>query len=114
MADPDSMLEPLPYYTGNPLYFLRQQRFGRVVQFTTDARQLLTLDDILEDMDRLHRQTGRPVVFLSHLELKPDMNVRKRTMYNDDTLVMPDAAKRFLRATRLIGKLRPFQDRREL
>lgn len=106
MADPDTMLEPLPYYTDNPLYFLRQQRFGKVVQFTTKGRQLLTLDDILGEAERLHQRTGRPVVFLSHLELTPDATIRKPMMYDFDTVITPDAAKRFLASTRLVAKLR--------
>ena len=107
MADPDTMLEPLPYYADNPLYFLRRQHFGKVAQFSNNARQLLTLDDILGDAKRLHLKTGRPVVFLSHLELSPTTNVRRTMMYNDETLVTPEAARRFLLATRMIARLRP-------
>jgi hypothetical protein len=107
MADPDTMLEPLPYYTGNPLYFLRQQRFGTVVRLSNQARRFLTLDDVLADADRLHRQTGRPVVFLSHLQLEPDTNVRHKMMFDYFTVVTPASAKRFLASTRLIARLRP-------
>lgn len=107
MADPDTMLEALPYYADNPLWFLRQQHFGKVARLTNDARRLLTLDDILTDADRLHRQTGRPVVFMSHLELTPETKLRRAMMYNDETVVTPEAAKRFLGATRLVARLRP-------
>ena len=107
MADPDTMLEPLPYYADNPLYFLRRQQFGKVALLSNNARQLLTLDDILGDAERLHLKTGRPIVFLSHLELSPTTNVRRKMMYNDETLVTPEAARRFLLATRIIARLRP-------
>lgn len=107
MADPDPMLEPLPYYANNPLYFLRQQRFGNVVRLSNDARRLLTLDDVLADADRLHRRTGRPIVFLSHLDLARDTNVRRKMMYDYYTVVTPESAKRFLASTRLIARLRP-------
>jgi hypothetical protein len=107
MADPDTMLEALPYYSDNPLYFLRQQRFGTVVQLSNHARRLLTLDHILGDARRLHRTTGRPVLFLSHLELRPETDVREKMMYNDETLVTPEAARQFLASTRLIARLRP-------
>ena len=107
MADPDIMLEPTPYYADNPLYFMRQQRFGKVVTLTNKARKLLTLDDVLADADRLHRQTGRPIIFLSHLLVQPDTNYRRKVMYNYQTVVTPGAAKRFLASTRLIARLRP-------
>jgi hypothetical protein len=107
MADPDIMLEPIPYYADNPLYFLRQQRFGKVVLLTNKARKLLTLDDVLADADRLRRQTGRPIIYLSHLPVEPNTNSRRKVMYNYQTVVTPDAAKRFLSATRLIARLRP-------
>jgi hypothetical protein len=107
MADPDIMLEPIPYYADNPLYFLRQQRFGRVVQLSNRARKLLTLDDVLADADRLHRQTGRPVLFLSHMPIQPNTSYRRKMMYDYATSVTPDAAKRFLSSTRLIAHLRP-------
>jgi hypothetical protein len=107
MADPDTMLEPLPYFTGNPLWFLRQQRFGTMAQLSNHARRLLTLDDILADARRLHQATGRPVLFLSHLPLSADANFKKTTMYDDETRVTPEAARRFLASTRLLARLRP-------
>lgn len=107
MADPDTMLESLPYYTDNPLYFLRQQRFGKVAQLSSNVRHLLTLDDILADAKRLHQKTGRPILFLSHLEIAPGTNLRKSMMYDDETIVTSDAARRFLSSTRLVVKLRP-------
>ena len=107
MADPDTMLEPLPYYADNPLYFLRRQSFGKVAQLSNKARKLLTLDDVLGDAQRLHSKTGRPILFLSHLELTPTTNLRRTMMYNDETLVTPEAATRFLLETRRIARLRP-------
>jgi len=107
MADPDVMVEAVAYYADNPLYFLRQQRFGTTVRISNNARKLLTLEEVLADADRLHRQTGRPVVFLSHLGLQPDTNVRQKAMYDYYTIVTPASAKRFLASTRLIARLRP-------
>lgn len=107
MGDPDIMLEAIPYYADNPLYFLRQQRFGRVVQLSNNARKLLTLDDVLADADHLYRRTGRPIIFLSHMPIQPNTNYRRKMMYNYQTAVTPDAARRFLSSTRLIARLRP-------
>ncbi len=107
MADPDTMLESLPYYSANPLYFLRQQRLGKVAELSSNVRRFLTLDDILADAKRLHQKSGRPVVFLSHLEISAGTNIRKRTMYQDETVITPESARRFLSSTRLVARLRP-------
>jgi hypothetical protein len=107
MGDPDTVLETLPYYVDNRLWFLRQQRFGKIVRLSKDARQELSLDDILADADRLHRQTGRPVVFLSQLPIKSGQELRGNVMYDDDTFGSPDSVSRFLSSTRLVGSLRP-------
>jgi hypothetical protein len=107
MGDPDTVLETLPYYVDNRLWFLRQQRFGKIVRLSKDARQELSLDDILADADRLHRQTGRPVVFLSQLSIKSGQELRGNVMYDDDTFGSPDSVSRFLSSTRLVGSLRP-------
>ena len=78
MGDPDTILKSLPYYVDNPLWFLRQQRFGNVVRLSEDARRKLSLDDILADAERLHRRTGRPVVFLSQLKIEAGKEVSRR------------------------------------
>jgi hypothetical protein len=106
MADPDTMLESLPYYVDNPLWMLRQQRFGKVVRLSRDSRRELTLDDVLLDAERLHRQTGRPIVFLSHLPLRADKSYRKSVMFHDETILTPESVKRFLSSTRHVATLR--------
>lgn len=106
MADPDTMLEPLPYYVDNPLWMLRQQRFGKVVRLSENARRELTLDDVLADAKRLHARTGRPIVFLSHLRLLPDRKQRMFMMFDDATTTTPDSVKRFTASTRHIATLR--------
>jgi hypothetical protein len=106
MADPDTMVEPLPYYVDNPLWLLRQQRFGKVVRLSPDARHTLTLDDILADAERLHGQSGRPVVFLSHVQLQTNKRARVRVMFNDATVVTPESVRRFRASTRQVASLR--------
>ena len=107
MADPDTMLEPLPYYADNPLWFMRQRTFGHVVRLTRDARKTLTLDDVLADAEQLHRQTRRPIVFLSHLDLNAQQQGRQVMMYDDVTDVTPDPARRLQSSMRLVARLRP-------
>jgi hypothetical protein len=106
MADPDTMLESLPYYVDNPLWLLRQQRFGTVTRLTRNSRLALTMDDILDDAIRLHRQTGRPIVFLTHAPLRADISQREFVMYDYHTDFRPESVKRFLESTRQIASLR--------
>ena len=106
MGDPDTMLEPLPYYTDNPIWLLRQQRFGHVVPLSTKARHELSMADVLGDAERLHRLTGRPVVFLSHLQLQDRREERfPHMIFRDATTLRPQEVMRFLSSTQLIAKL---------
>jgi hypothetical protein len=72
IAEPDYMLESLPYYVDNPTYLLREAKFGKVVTFTRRAQLDLSLDEILVQARRLHAETGRPVLLLLEHPLKPD------------------------------------------
>lgn len=105
MADPDVMLEPLPYYVDNPLWMLREERFGQVARLTYDSRLDLSLDDILADAQRLHRSSGRPVVILSTLRLRPSMRRRRhRVLFTQATIVTPENVRRFQSATRRLAR----------
>jgi hypothetical protein len=105
IVDPDTMGESLAYYSNHPVWFLRQRRFGTVTELN-DARQTMTLDDILGDAEKLHQQTGRPIVFLSHAAIRPDPDP-PFVMWHDKTVMTADGVKRFLSATRLVARLRP-------
>jgi hypothetical protein len=107
MADPDTMAEPIAYYSSNPLWFLRQQRFGRVVRLTRTKRRYMPLDDVLSDAEHLYRVTGRPIVFLTHHRLETDRPEHYVTMYKDETMTNPDSVRRFESSTRLVAALRP-------
>ena len=104
MADPDPLLESLVYYTDNPLWFLRERKFGKVVRLTNRGRTDLTLDDVLNDAAMLHRRTGRPVVFLSLLKLDL-VHKTRNMMYANTTTLTPDSVRRFKASTRLLADL---------
>lgn len=105
MVDPDTMGESLAYYSHNPIWFLRQRRFGTVTQLN-DARQTMTLDDILGDAEQLHQQTGRPIVFFSHAAIRPDPDP-PFVMWHEKTIMTAEGVSRFLSSTRLVARLRP-------
>ena len=106
MGDPDTNLEPLPYYVDNPIWLLRQQRFGHVVPLSTRGRHELSMADVLADAEFLHRRTGRPIVFLSHLELQDRREERfPHMIFRDATTLRPNEVRRFLSSTQLVAKL---------
>lgn len=106
MADFDTLLEPLPYYVDNPLWFARQKRFTNMIWATAPDRHFLTLDDLLGDADRLSRESGRPVVILSHSKLYPAAHGRFRGLYHDRMVVDSVGVDHFLASTMRIARLR--------
>ena len=64
VADPDYLVEPLPYYISNRTYLLREERFGTTVRFTRNARLSLSLADILQTANQLRQSEHVPVVIL--------------------------------------------------
>ena len=107
MADPDIMLEPLPFYAGNPLWFVREKQFAKLYLRSTPDRHRITLDDLLGDARRLHQSSGGPVVILLHADLAKTGGAPRRALYRDTTDITPDGIARFVSATRKIATLRP-------
>ena len=60
MADPDVMLEPLPYYAANPLWFLREAHFGPLFLRTrADRQQIHWTQFSATRADCMRRPAGR-------------------------------------------------------
>jgi hypothetical protein len=105
IGDPDMFLEALPYYASNPLYFMREQRFGRFVRFTRRVRTDLNLDDYLADGRALQARTHRPVVILLRKRIDRDsspFHVHEAHIWNFSGSAAQIA--RFLAATRRIAR----------
>jgi hypothetical protein len=64
IADPDYLVESLPYYIPNKTYLMREERFGNVVKFTRNARLDLGLGDILQTARKLREDQHVPVIIL--------------------------------------------------
>lgn len=108
ISDQDMFLEPMPYYTSNPLYFLREQRFGDVVRFTRNARLDLTLDDVLSDARTLQARWRRPVVIVLHHRPDPEKPPTLIPAFYAGSFAMtPDQARRFQAATRKLASFAP-------
>jgi hypothetical protein len=108
LADPDYLVEALPYYLPNRTYLPRERRFGNVVRFTHEARLSLFLEDILEDARRVRDMTGQPVVILLHERLDPSAPVRAIPEgYNWQLWTSPGQVRAFLASTRRIARFDP-------
>lgn len=105
VADPDFLVEALPYYRSNPTYLVRERRYGKVVRFTREARLQLTLGDLLAEARRLRSSTGQPVVLLVRERL--DLDGGERTVaegYNWQLRLTPADTAAFLGATRHLAR----------
>ena len=71
LADPEPVIETLPYYAANPTWLVREHRFGRVSHFTHRAIFALRLGILTADARALQRATGRPVVIAMSPALDP-------------------------------------------
>jgi hypothetical protein len=103
VADPDYLIESLPYYVANQTYLLREQRFGNVTWFTHHARVDISLAEILEDARALHAASGKPVIILLSQHLDPS---HPATVVNESyawqQTITPEQTQIFLASTRLI------------
>ena len=104
IADPEVLVEAVPYYAPNPIYLLRRRRFGTVTHLTRHADQHLTIGGILATAQRLHTVTGRPVVMLMQYRL--DRRAAWRRWSEGplgDVVARPGETAAFLDATRPVA-----------
>ena len=108
MANPDVLLEPLPYYVDNPLWLTRERRWGTRAEFTKKAQVALSLGGILADARRIRAATGRPVVILMQPPLDPAAAPATwQESYLGTLTVTPAEIRAFLAATRHLGHYGP-------
>ncbi len=62
LPEPDYMMESLPYYSDNRIYFPREDRFGTTTSWSTEANTYLTLGDLLSTARQLKSQYNQPVL----------------------------------------------------
>lgn len=105
IGDPDTMIEALPYYRPNPLYFVRENRFGRTPIFSHAAETEMSLGRLLAAAHMLHARTGRPVVIALEQRLSPDMpgSLTERGYYGP-LRIDPSEVRAFLAATRRVAR----------
>ena len=64
MSEPDPLMETMPYYVDNPIYFPRQREFDFRAYFHrgTKRQQLMTLSELVSVADSVGCATRRPVL----------------------------------------------------
>jgi hypothetical protein len=108
IADPDFLLEPLPYYIRNRTYLMREERFGRFVRFTKNARLSLDLNDILVTAGKLRVQSGKPILILMAQRLDPARPAQVHNEgYNWQLHTTPEQVRAFLTSTQLLARFAP-------
>jgi len=114
VADPDFLLETLPYYVSNPTYLMREQRYGNVVHFTRKAQLELSLGDVLTNARRLRQATGSPVVILLSHKIDPSLAPRVyREGYNWTFTITLEQALAFQLSTRFLKHRAPAETTEE-
>ena len=69
ISEPDFYVESMPYYAQNPIYIVREQRFGDTVKFTRQADPHLDLGELLRAAWRVHAGQNKEVLIaLGHLK----------------------------------------------
>ncbi|MGO7211007.1 hypothetical protein ACCS75_07875 [Rhizobium ruizarguesonis] len=105
MADPDYLVEALPYYVPNRTYLLREERFGAIVRYTRNARLSLSLADILQTAHRLQQSEHVPVVILLSQRLdQVTAPVSLRESYVWRLSLTPEDISAFQSATSLVKR----------
>ena len=69
LSDLDYNVEALAYYSDNPTYLVREDRFGKTPIFTARAKLDIDLRELLRTARMLRDQTGKAVVMLVTAEL---------------------------------------------
>jgi hypothetical protein len=108
LADPDFMLEAMPYYVPNRLYFLHEQRFGSVVKFTMHARLSVSLADMLAAAQKIQAETQQPVLMLLTHPIDPAAPAQSYTDgYHWDFSATPQDVRAFLQAAHKVAGFAP-------
>jgi hypothetical protein len=73
IGEPDFAMESVHYYVDNPIYIVREQRFGTIVRFVRSARAEMSLIELLRAAWDVRTREQRDVLIaLGHLkELDP-------------------------------------------
>jgi hypothetical protein len=108
LGDPDTMIEALPYYVDNPIYLVREHRFGNTIVFAHATISTMSIKSILSTAQTLHARTHRPIVIVLAERLGTTMIAGKRDRgYYGSLRIDPDEVRQFFAATVRIARFAP-------
>ena len=108
IANPDVLLEPLPFYTPNPIWLTRERHWAQVVAFTKAAERDVSLGEMLATARALHSRTRRPVLILLQVRLDPTAAAQTwEEGYLGTFSSTPTDVRAFLTATRRLARFDP-------
>jgi hypothetical protein len=98
----------MPYYLTNPVYLLREERFGDIVSYSRSGRLGIDLGEVLRVAQELRRSTGGPVlVLLEHRLADVTPGRVYREGYNWTFTASATQIDEFLAAVRLLQSFGP-------
>jgi len=107
VPEPDLLLESLPYYAKNKIYFPREHRFGTTVSWTTEANYRLSLGELLSLARGLKTRYDQPVlIVLGHWDFYSYEHREKRYSYNKVFAWNTDEFADFKRSTILAAEFK--------
>ncbi len=108
VAEPDFIVEALPFYVNNPIYFVREGQFGKFVRFTKSGNRKTDLGEILKTSRNLQNSTKLPVaIVIAHkiIDIKP--GILYKESYNWFFSASEEQITEFQSATNLIAEFGP-------
>ena len=107
IAEPDYLLESLPFYSDNLIYFPRENRFGQTVKWTSEAKPSISISDLLLTSQEIYRKYHKPVlIILGHFEITETTTGSKNFSYNKTFSWNKDELSAFLSSTTLIAEFK--------
>jgi len=71
IGEPDTDVESLPYYSDNPIYIVREKRFGNTVRFTNRSKSVCSLGELMAEAQKIKKGLHKPVVIALGYTLNP-------------------------------------------
>jgi uncharacterized membrane protein len=107
VAEPDYLLEALPYYASQRIYIPRESRFGNWVRFTTESRATMSFAELMATGATLRETHQAPVLIALGLEAQVLLRQRSASYsYNKVLRWTPEERRQFARTTSLVASFR--------
>jgi hypothetical protein len=105
IGEPDFIMDTIPYYLDNRIYFPRGGRYGSWILFTREWRSAMTLEELSDTARLIHAQTNQPVVFLIGTQIRWSLGSgsASRFSYNQSLTWTVAGLDRFSHEVKLIG-----------